>query len=83
MKRQSLRTAPAAGAFLFLGAAPAVVASSAVLDVGGTPVGVAVGADGTAYVGNYDRSASWAWKRRPENPALAATGRGYSSLIEP
>lgn len=46
--------AAAMGAVLFLGTAPAVAAPTEVPDVGGTPVAVVVGADGTAYVGNYD-----------------------------
>ena len=40
-------------AVLFLGAAPAVGAPAEILDVGGTPLGVVVGSDGTAYVGDY------------------------------
>jgi YVTN family beta-propeller protein len=43
----------AATAFAYLGAVPAMAAPSDVLDVGGVPVGVVVGPDGTAYVGNY------------------------------
>ena len=54
VKHRSLKTAAAVGAVLFLGAAPAVAAPAEVLDLGGTPVGVVVGADGTAYVGNYN-----------------------------
>ena len=41
------------GAILCLGAAPAVAAPAEVLEVGGTPVRVAIAADGTAYLGNY------------------------------
>jgi len=53
VKHQSLRTAAAVTAVLFLGAAPAVGAPAEILDVGGTPLGVVVGSDGTAYVGDY------------------------------
>jgi hypothetical protein len=54
VKNRSLRVAATVGAVLLLGTAPAVAAPAEVLDVGGTPVAVVVGADGTAYVGNYD-----------------------------
>lgn len=53
MKKWSLAVVAAAGAVIFLGAVPALAAPSEVLDVSGVPVGVVVGADGTAYVGDY------------------------------
>lgn len=83
MKNRSLTAAAAMGVVLLLGAVPAVAAPTEVLDVGGTPVGVVVGADGTAYVGNYDGAGGVrvipAGAARPAR--TISTGNNVSGLV--
>lgn len=52
MRFSGVLAVAAVGGILSVGAGPAI-ASGDVVDVGGTPLGVVVDADGTAYIGDY------------------------------